>query len=608
MKVTKEEQQRILTYVRQNIDLFQSQSSLYRDQMLNIYESLSTFELPETWDVLTRFKVNKAHEILRKVVPRVIAKSPRFVVTPRTDVFQDWDELKAGKDRVAMLDKHWKMARATQDYLNILFEDENFRERLKLWAINMLTYWNSFAQIVPKYKIQRSKDENHKVTEKVVWLTPTIDVVSWTEMYYDARYKLLEDMPWVTRVKKRVRLQDIMFTEWFFNLKEIEQLGGTEFVDEDWYAGSVFAITGISDIIVKEWVDINNLTLQESEVKFSLSWNPKDERLYKITTVNSAVVIWVEEITEFSYVDIKWHEDPEVFFSTGLVAPILGLQDELNFQKNAYATSMSKNLNKSYLWSEQSGIDPANLYNDVPWNIIVCNNGLDAAKRNFEEVQNRPLEAQYFSSINDMNRDFQALTHTTDVSQPWGQGALTNTATGARISFFESNSVIAELRKNFERGVQELSYKLLDWAVNNIDKDIVLKKVNDNEFMKINIEAIRDAIDRYDIRVEANSSAFDDLENRRADAIAIKNLLLEASNAWANIDLNEGFRNVFSTFEQVDLEKLMPETSEQVWIESLLWWGGEQGQIPAWKEAPKGKPNTPAELTAAVAWWDTLLS
>ncbi len=58
----------------------------------------------------------------------------------------------------------------------------------------------------------------------------------------------------------------------------------------------------------------------------------------------------------------------------------------------------------------------------------------------------------------------------------------------------------------------------------------------------------------------------------------------------------------------MDLEKLMPETSEQVWIESLLWWGGEQGQIPAWKEAPKGKPNTPAELTAAVAWWDTLLS
>lgn len=604
MKVTKEQQQRILTYVRQNIDLFQSQSSLYRDQMLNIYEALSTFELPDTWDVLTRFKVNKAHEVLRKVVPRIIAKSPRFVVTPRTDIFSDWDEKKVWKDRIKMLEKHSKYAKATQDYLNILFEDENFRERLKLWAINMLTYWNSFAQIVPKYKIQRSKDNNNKVTEKVVGINPTIDVVSWTEMYYDARYKILEDMPGLTRVRRKVRLQDIEFTEWLFNLDQVKKLWGTEFIDEDSYKWAIYSITGISDITLKQWIDINSIDLQESEVKFSLSGNPKDERLYKITTVNSAVVIGVEEITDFTFVDIKGHEDPEVFFSTGLIAPILGLQDELNFQKNAFATSMSKNLNKSYWWSPESGVDPANLYNDVPWNIIVCNKWVDQAKRNLEEVQNRPLEPQYFSNINDMNRDFQSLTHTTDVSQPWGQWALTNTATGARISFFESNSVIAELRKNFERGVQELSYKILDWAFNNLDKDIILKKVNDNEFIKMNTEAIKNALERYEIKVEANSSAFDDLENRRADAIAIKNLLLEAKNSGANVDLDEGFRRVFSTFEQLDLEKLMPTVSEWTNISSLLWWWG---QISKWEEAPKWKPTTPAELTAAVAWGSPLV-
>jgi hypothetical protein len=37
------------------------------------------------------------------------------------------------------------------------------------------------------------------------------------------------------------------------------------------------------------------------------------------------------------------------------------------------------------------------------------------------------------------------------VTQPQGQTALTNTATGARISLFDSSSVIAELRKNFEK-------------------------------------------------------------------------------------------------------------------------------------------------------------
>jgi len=32
----------------------------------------------------------------------------------------------------------------------------------------------------------------------------------------------------------------------------------------------------------------------------------------------------------------------------------MGLQDEINFQKNAYATSMGKNLNKSYWWAPES--------------------------------------------------------------------------------------------------------------------------------------------------------------------------------------------------------------------------------------------------------------
>ena len=60
--------------------------------MLQIYEALSTFELPDTGDVLTRFKINKAHEVLRKVVPRIVANPPKMVVTPRTDVFEEKDK------------------------------------------------------------------------------------------------------------------------------------------------------------------------------------------------------------------------------------------------------------------------------------------------------------------------------------------------------------------------------------------------------------------------------------------------------------------------------------------------------------------------------------
>ena len=85
--LTEKEQSRLLAYMTSSLDTFSSQTSEYREQMLEVYKSLSTFEEPETGDVLTRFKVNKCHEVLRKVVPRIIANPPKMMVTPRTDKF-----------------------------------------------------------------------------------------------------------------------------------------------------------------------------------------------------------------------------------------------------------------------------------------------------------------------------------------------------------------------------------------------------------------------------------------------------------------------------------------------------------------------------------------
>jgi hypothetical protein len=75
-----------------------------------------------------------------------------------------------------------------------------------------------------------------------------------------------------------------------------------------------------------------------------------------------------------------------------------------------------------------------------------------------EEVQNglfeipmRTLTTDYFQEQNDFERQIQAVTFTVDTGNPNSQQALTNTATGARIKFFESNSVIDSKRKSFER-------------------------------------------------------------------------------------------------------------------------------------------------------------
>jgi hypothetical protein len=42
------------------------------------------------------------------------------------------------------------------------------------------------------------------------------------------------------------------------------------------------------------------------------------------------------------------------------------------------------------------------------------------------------------------------LTFTVDTAQPQGNQALTNTATGIKVKFYESNAVIDEVRRHFE--------------------------------------------------------------------------------------------------------------------------------------------------------------
>jgi len=597
INLTTEQQSRVLAHITWTIQLSEQQSTEYRDLMLSVYEALSTMEMPDTWDNLTRFKINKAHEVLRKVVPRVVAKPPRFLVEPRTDIFFDEDKKKVKEDRIKLLERNNKYAKAARDFLHNIFEDEHFIERLKLWAINALTYWNAFAQVVPKYKMQRKKWKNW-ITEHVVWVLPTIEPVSWTEMHYDARYLFLEDMPGIVRKRAKVSLFSIFNNDDYFNLDKIDKLHWMTYSSAEDYANKIYQVSGVSNVQVKKGIDKDNLDLEIYEGYFSLTGKPKDSKLYEFVTVSGSVVIGAREITELSFVDLKAHEDPEVFYSTWLIAPILWISDELNFQKNAQATAITKSLNRSYYWSPESWVDPSQIFNDKAWNIIVCNNWVEAAERNLKEVNDNQIPAQYFSNVNDYNRDIQTLTHTTDVSQPGWSQAITNTATWARISFFESNSVIAELRKNFERWVRQLAYKILDWTANNIDKDITIKKANSSEFIKINIEAIRNAIERYDIRVEANSSAFDDLENRRADAIALKNILIEAKNSEVNVDMEEWFRKVFSTFEQVDVDKLIKKDEEDILGDLMQgWWNIPAGKKPTTNTAP----TTPEWLTEAVA-------
>lgn len=77
-----------------------------------------------------------------------------------------------------------------------------------------------------------------------------------------------------------------------------------------------------------------------------------------------------------------------------------------------------------------------------------------------------------------------------------------------------------------------LSYKILQFEFDNASENIKIKSRDEEDtFREINKEALRDAVDKYEIKIEAGSSSFDSEEARRNDAIAQWNIALQAKQA-----------------------------------------------------------------------------
>lgn len=90
------------------------------------------------------------------------------------------------------------------------------------------------------------------------------------------------------------------------------------------------------------------------------------------------------------------------------------------------------------------------------------------------------------------------------------------------------NDVLNDVRKSFEDALSRLAYKILNITYDEMPANMYFKSSNSKNFWKVHKEAFKDALRRYDIRVEANSSSSLDVESRRTDAIAKKNIIIEA--------------------------------------------------------------------------------
>jgi len=64
--------------------------------------------------------------------------------------------------------------------------------------------------------------------------------------------------------------------------------------------------------------------------------------------------------------------------------------------------------------------------------------------------------------------------------------------------------VTGQVRKNFEESLVRLSYKILQFEFDNASENIKIKSRDEEDtFREINKEALRDAVDKYEIKIEA---------------------------------------------------------------------------------------------------------
>ena len=598
MRISNEDKAKAIWQVRDTFEFYKKQSEDYRKRMYDVYDAISTFKGKKRADRSSTFKINKAHEVVEKILPRIIARDPKWIVSPRTDEFSPEDSKLTWEQRQERIKKQNQMALWIQDYLTYIFDNYNLREPARLRAKNMLIYWNGYAKIKYKYEIARTRNDNW-VTEKITWEYPTIDVKSWTEIFVDPRYVILEDMPAVIEVIHWVRLTDLKRKKEYFNLEDLEDLCNMDFQeDEDWYKNKIFNLTWITANNLTEWVDKNSLSIMVYYWYFEKEW--EDEKLYKITLANNLILIWFEEITCIPFEDIKAFDNTEIHYATWFVEPIMGLQDELNFQKNSATEYINHWLNRSWIWSPNSWVNPKDLISR-PNQIIPTNRTVEDALRNLQELPHREVSSSYFQNQNDIERQIQWQTFTVDTAQPQSQQGLTNTATWIRVKFFESNSVIDEIRKHFEEWLQKLAYKLLQSTFENMKNNIVIKKTWDKWFWEINKELLRDAINRYSIKVEVNSSSYDSIENRREDAIAFYNILLTAKQVWLPVNLEEWLKEVISSFEKKDINKfIMQPQQQQIDPMSMFKQQWQWQPLKEWET----KKQSPEQLTQDVALWN----
>lgn len=589
LKLTEEQQTEIVTYVQWLEQQYDEQMQMQFWRLKDIYKEVRSFTQEKEADWETTFKVNKMHEVENKLQSKLMSKRPKWIVSPRIEWIKPQLAALSNEEFSKRMKTLTSAVEPITAYLDHVFAKNDLHEKIRLWAKTGIRYGYGVART--KWKFERvSKEESQEIVAEY----PDIEVVPWANLKFDPRYRLLEEMPAVIEIVEWIRANDL-FKRKIMNKDKLQEVFEAMDAFENDQRGYKTAMKNIVGIETTTRIDKNAMNLKVFRGYYELK--PWQERMYEITIVDDLIPIKAKMIKQYPYEDFKVFEDTDWYFPVGFLEPILWLQQEMNYKKNAAAEYINYALNRELIWSEQSGIDPKQLVSR-PWNIMHTDRSGDEARRNLVEMDRKSIDPSFFSEQADFERQIQSWTFTIDVGNRQNLPWTTNTATGERIQFFESNQVIDDIRKKFEDSVSRLGYKILQETYENmaITDNIILRKEWTTQYFKINREAIKNALENYDLHIEAWSTSNDLLETRRQDAIAQYNLGISAAGAGVPINIEKLYRNIIKEFEGAN-----PDDHIQPDIQGELsqWLGRQVNDEEVWlaKEAtPDEQIGSPERL------------
>ena len=91
MKITTNEtqQQQAVLHVNDTFNQYKELLQPYYERLLAVYTELNSFVYPKKSEWSTTFKVNKMYEVSNKILPRIVARNPKWIVSIKPDMINE---------------------------------------------------------------------------------------------------------------------------------------------------------------------------------------------------------------------------------------------------------------------------------------------------------------------------------------------------------------------------------------------------------------------------------------------------------------------------------------------------------------------------------------